>query len=211
MESLSYQTNQRYASPISNSHPPQIHEIILCGMVGLFGIFGSGSNSSSVQKERGVYRYVVPSREKQDLDEIIAGVKAISEQLTIIKESLKLNISHLADLLDVSRPSVYAWLKGENPNAVEIVKKIHFFEIEASKIAELKLERVDNMIKRPLFEEKSVLELLKQGISIHESHLRILKELDSKETQVRATNSSSKSARKFKDAVEDVATPLWLS
>lgn len=213
MENLIYQTNQKYITPIHKPQTFQVHEMLLCGVVGFFSAFGSGSTLSSVQKERGSYRYIIPSREDNSSDSINAidiDIKSISEQLNNIKVSLKINISNLAELLDVSRPSVYAWLKGENPNSDEVINKIKAIEIVAAKIDALKLERVDNMLKRPLFDGTSILSLMKQNLPISDSHLAALKELDSKEAKVRVNSSASKNVRSFRDAIEDVATPLWL-
>lgn len=210
MDRITYNSSFYTSHSQKERNSSSINEILLCGAMGVLGTFGTGSTHPIIPKDRNIQRYIVPKENLSAVNvvnDFFTVAKPISEQLQNIRDSLQLNMTHLADLLLVSRPSVYTWLKGENPTNADVIKKIQNLENVSKRIASLELARVDNLIKRPIFEGLSMFELLKNGSVIENSHLLLLKELDTKEVQARLNNTSSKGIKSFKDTIQDISIP----
>lgn len=129
----------------------------------------------------------------------------ISEQLELIKNSFGLNMSAMAELLNISRPTAYTWLKGEPPKNQENIYHTNFVVSQAKIYSELNLERPDNFIKRPLFNGESLFSLLKMGETISELEYARIKELDLKESQTRASGLKKNAFRTSDDVLDDLA------
>jgi len=107
-----------------------------------------------------VYSWTVPS----------VGVKRAKESMFLlptellagIRRYLSLNVSNLAKVLRVERPTVYAWLSGEalpRLGNLERIRKVHFFAREWRKVSS---EPVRGMLKIRYSEMPSLLEQLEQ-------------------------------------------------
>lgn len=196
-----------YASQyVSNKSKTSLTELCFAGIVGFFGAMGSGSSLN----QRDVFEhaaYVIPVDDKKE--EINSAEKTtyltISEQVELIKKSFGLNMSAMAELLNVSRPTVYAWLKGEPPKTQENISHISFVENQALIYGELNLVRPDNFIKRPLFDGESLFSLLKQEKTISVSEYALIKDLDLKESQTRAMGLKNNEFRTSDDVLDDLA------
>lgn len=76
-----------------------------------------------------------------------------------IREKFGLNMSELALLLHVSRPTVYAWLKGQSPQA-DAFERLSNLSNAADRFAELGISRPETVVKARLSETPPLLELL---------------------------------------------------
>lgn len=196
-----------YASQyVSNKSKTSFTELCLVGIVGFFGAMGTGSSLN----QRDVFEhaaYVIPvDDKKEELDSTEKTTYlTISEQVDLIKNSFGLNMSAMAELLNISRPTVYAWLKGEPPKIQENMSHTNFVASQAQIYRELNLERPDNFIKRPLFNGESLFSLLKQEKTISESEYALIKNLDLKESQTRAMGLKKNELRTSHDVLDDLA------
>ena len=109
----------------------------------------------------------------------------------------------MAELLNVSRPTVYAWLKGEPPKTQENISHINFVENQARMYGELNLVRPDNFIKRPLFDGESLFSLLKQKKTISNADFILIQGLDYKESQTRVVGLKKNEFRTSDDVLDD--------
>ena len=76
-----------------------------------------------------------------------------------IRDKFGLNMSDLALLLHVSRPTVYAWLKGQSPQA-DAFERLSNLSTAADRFAELGISRPETVVKARLSETTPLLELL---------------------------------------------------
>ncbi len=199
MTAISYRSQY-----IINKPRASFAEICLVGVIGFFGAVGSGSST----KQRDVFEhaaYVIPVDTKKEESNSVETTThlTISEQVELIKKSFGLNISAMAELLNVSRPTVYAWLKGEPPKTQENISHINFVENQARMYGELNLVRPDNFIKRPLFDGESLFSLLKQKKTISSADFILIQGLDYKESQTRVVGLKKNEFRTSDDVLDD--------
>lgn len=127
---------------------------------------------------------------------------AVSEQLEAVKSGLRLTTSDLAVLLGVSRPTIYNWAKGGEPSGDALVQ-LQFLADEAEKIEALGLARPNVLLKRPIFEGKSALDILQSRITLSPMHLRALAILDEKESTSRNRAKGLGPMRSHVEALEE--------
>lgn len=126
-----------------------------------------------------------------------------------IQESFSLNTSELAAVLDVTRPTVYAWLEGSQEPKPEAVNHIRKISQVADKFRCLNISRIDSLIRRPIFNGRSLLDKLKANEEIV-NDLFTLKILADKENQARkASKGSDKNIRSLSEAADDYSSPLY--
>jgi len=198
-----------YASQyVTNKPRASFTEICLVGIVGFFGAMGTGSSLKQRDMlERAAYIVPTSSTKHEEIADVAEKIThlTISEQVKLIKDSFSLNMSAMAELLNVSRPTIYAWLKGEPPKTQENISHTNFVTSQAQIYSELNLERPDNFIKRPLFNGESLFSLLKQERTISASEYALIKELDLKESQTRAMGLKKNEFRTSDDVLDDLA------
>jgi transcriptional regulator with XRE-family HTH domain len=107
-----------------------------------------------------------------------------SDILEQVKKKFSFSITDLARLINLSRPTIYSYLKDKNtvPNN-EIQNKIELLYKYALQVQEIIPDCITDMrhfIKRPLFGGQSLFELIQKGDEI-KSHLEILQKLYVKE------------------------------
>jgi len=127
---------------------------------------------------------------------------AVGEQLGRIKSGLKLTTSDLATLLGVSRPTIYNWAKGVEPSADALVF-LQFLAAESEKISALGLARPNALLKRPIFDGQSALDILQSRITLSPSHLKALAVLDEKELTSRNRAKGLGPMRSHVEAIEE--------
>lgn len=193
-----------YSSVQAKPEKPSLTEALLVGFIGLYSTLGSfGSGSLSPKRIPCAYQsspfQVSPACE---------SVASVSEQIQHIQNNLRLNMSALAELIDVSRPSLYKWLKGEPPHSQEVLNKISWLHNQASRIETLNLVRADILIKRPVFNGQSLFDFLKVGTVVEDDYLLTLQNIDQKEANVRASSIKGKPIRSIQDAIDEISTPI---
>lgn len=110
------------------------------------------------------------------------------DQLQFIRETLKLNVSDLASVLGVSRPTVYAWLEGDEPSSENYTQIARLKRI-ADEVHGLAIPRFEKLLKRPIFQGLSFLDKLKA--SGEEIDYRALQHLAEKEHAARSARKGS--------------------
>lgn len=181
-------------------------ETLLVGVVGLFGFMGSGATYAGSREPQIVSIYsTLNSKDAQSKQNIVESeILTFNEQIKLIKDSFGLNMSAMAELLNVSRPTVYAWMKGESPKLEEHITHIMYVVRQAKIYEALNLDRPDNFIKRPIFNEESLFSLLKEEKTISESEYALIKDLDSKESQTRVIGLKKNELRVSDDILDDL-------
>ena len=130
------------------------------------------------------------------------------EQLTFIRETLKLNMSDLATVLGVSRPTVYAWLEGDEPSPENYTQIAHLKSI-AEEVKRQTINRFDKLLKRPIFDGFSFLDKLKNQEDALEL-LSVLKQLGDKEQAARREQKGPGKTR-CNDGFLEQSTPIYES
>lgn len=200
MTTITYSSNNY----IRKKPKTSITELLLVGVVGFFGAIGTGGFTSQREALESA-AYVIPVSEDLDHEDKNTYQLAIPEQLMLIKESFGLNMSAMAELLNVSRPTIYSWIKGEPPKSEEHISHTSFLADIAEKYSALNLERPDNFIKRPLFEGDSLFSLLKSDRNIDEGVYTLIKDLDLKESKTRAVGLRKNEVRTSLDVLDDLS------
>lgn len=173
----------------------------------LGGVPGSGG---AMTPEAALSRYqrlhddsieMTPAAEKE------ADLRTPAERLERIRQALGLTVTDLAYLLNTSRPTVYAWLKGQEPRSVVHTQLIEL-EQQAEIIAAYELPRINKLVRRPLRSGSSLLERLQHGAPLTAA----LEELQTLAQRERAGRAQPKgramAARHTREALDDVAVPL---
>lgn len=129
-----------------------------------------------------------------------------SEQVSRIRELFGLTMSDLANVFGVSRPTVYAWLRGQDPKP-ESLTLIYRLSAVADEIEKLAVPRIEKLVRRPIFQGRSLIDKMKSGDDVFE-HLATIKSLGEKEKQVRQRQKGSgRSKRSIADVGAEISTP----
>ena len=154
--------------------------------------------------------YVAPTDSTPDVRSSLVGAsetRSVAEQVQWLRKALGVNMSDLAQLLEVTRPAVYGWLKGVVPQS-DTVTRLSKLVGQVGQIAALGLERPDLLLKRPIFSGQSPFDLLKSGIPLSVGQLSAMQELDASETKVRMqTKALGNTLRGSEEIVSD-SVPL---
>lgn len=127
-------------------------------------------------------------------------IRSPSEHVANIRDTFALNMSELATVLHITRPTVYAWLEGQEPKP-EAVTQIQQLSRAADEIKRMKISRFDTLLRRPILNGHSLLDILKAGGNPLEA-LAELKLIAERESQVRLLpKSSGKRLRSLDDVI----------
>lgn len=120
--------------------------------------------------------------ETENMSDSILDTRQIEDHLANIKAVLKLSITDLADMFNVSRQAFYKWQSGEtspeegNSEAIVNVSKI------ADKFRVAGVNRAGYMLKMKIYDNRSLIDLVKDGSfnmgdvnSLIEEHQRMKK------------------------------------
>lgn len=124
-----------------------------------------------------------------------------ADTLIFVRDSLGLNITDLAGIFQVARPTVYAWLNGTEPKA-ETLARLYKLECLAKSVSKLQLPRMNKLVHRPLSGGVSLFEMVRRNIDANGA-LAELATIAVNERKGRArpkgARSSSSSAREVID------------
>ena len=123
-----------------------------------------------------------------------------AEHVANIRDVFAASMSDLAAVLGVSRPTAYAWLKGDEPNKPEAVTRIQRLSNIADRVKGMNIERMDKLIHRKILNGESLFDLLKtdRDPSIL---IQSLKEISEKEARTRQESKSSGKHRRSLDEI----------
>lgn len=134
-----------------------------------------------------------------------------SEQIAFVRESLSLNMSQLAELVGVTRPTVYAWLEGRERRQGETAGKIMRLATIAQKIERKNIPRADLLVKRPLFNGKNLLDLIKEGreISRELDDLKAIGDREAATRQDRRSYRAKQDVSRMEEVIDEVSLPIY--
>lgn len=88
------------------------------------------------------------------------SVVSTAEQLTVVQNYLSLNTTELAQALNVSRPTVYSWLKHEQEPHVSNFERIGLLYECARAWERLSAKPLGTFVRQPVFGGQSLLQIL---------------------------------------------------
>jgi transcriptional regulator with XRE-family HTH domain len=165
-----------------------------------WSVFPSGNRPASLSRPS------APAERKSDVTSL-----SPSEQIVFIRETLSLNMSQIAELTGVTRPTAYAWLDGRESDRGDTAGKIMRLAVEVEMIKGMNIPRVDLLVKRSIFNGKSVLDLLRECKDIT-SEIDELKAIGDKEEATRRNNRIPKNKIDFSrmnEAIDEISTPIY--
>ncbi len=174
--------------------------------------YEQGSGGNILASNAGKHSYYPKNsriREEREKPNIKINSRPIADQIQFIREVLAINMSDLADLLKVTRPTIYAWLEGRQEPKAESLLQISRIEIISAEIKKYAISRMDTFLHRPIFNNSSLLDKLKAGEDISK-FLSDVKKLADKEAENRKKiKGSGKKLRSTADAIRKYSNPLY--
>jgi transcriptional regulator with XRE-family HTH domain len=135
-------------------------------------------------------------------------MRSPAEHVANIRDVLVINMSDLASVLGVTRPTVYAWLEGQEPKA-EAVTHIQRLSRVADEINRANIIRLDKLVHRPILNGRSFLDILKTDDYSLEA-LSTLKALADKEERTRREpKGSGKNLRSLDDVLSESSVAIY--
>ena len=132
-----------------------------------------------------------------------------NEQLAYVRRTLGISMTDLAEVLDVTRPTIYAWLQGAEPRAEYLDRLIRLVRM-ASEIDAFGLDELGKLLKRPLQDGRTVLALIKDGQPIA-SAMKELEVVARREHRQRASLKGGKNNLAAADAPMEQSMPGYLA
>jgi DNA-binding transcriptional regulator YiaG len=124
--------------------------------------------------------------------------RSISEHIANIRDIFAMNMSDLAAVFAVTRPTVYAWLEGRTEKP-EAAKRIQQLSSVADEFSKANIKRLDKLLQRPILNGDSldILKANKDPLAV----LPLLKEISEKEAK---TRREPKGSGKYRRSLDDV-------
>ena len=119
------------ANPIITASSGILPTAAACVMMMFTNITGSSpSTETSYNRNTQVLSRYSSVRKTDDVDDVlvvarVAEVETIAEQVSSLKTAFGLNTSDIAKLMNVSRPTIYSWMKGTVPTAEAMIQLQH--------------------------------------------------------------------------------------
>lgn len=209
--STSTNLSGRYSEP-KGSHIEKFYApvaVMLCATLGSGAMPGLTQDGLREALSRNRAQLIQSSVDPKELVHAnqIAESRTVGEQLRAIRLAFGLNATDMSLLFGIARPTVYAWMEGQEPRPDAASRILTLVKL-ADEFAALELQRADTLVKRPLFENsQSFFDLLLQDADVR-MHFDTLQALDAKEAASRAkAKGSGELTRSFEDAAPD-STPL---
>lgn len=113
---------------------------------------------STAELNRWVYDpriHIEPFKTKQ------VDMRSPAEHIANIRDVFAVNMSDLASVLGVTRPTVYAWLAGQEPKGEAVIRRIQQLSRAADQFNQANIIRLDKLVHRPILNGRSLLDILK--------------------------------------------------
>lgn len=143
-------------------------------------------------------------------DSSVVENKTIAEQVQLLKDAFGLNTSDIAKLMNVSRPTVYSWMKGTVPAQEETMLQLQRLSDTAMIFKLQNIVRPDTLMRRPIFEGRTAFDLLQENKVLSSEQISAMKSIDSREHAIRLDVDKGRN-KQFRDAravVDDVIDPI---
>ena len=112
--------------------------------------------------------------------------------------------------MNVSRPTVYSWMKGTVPAQEETMVQLQRLSDTANIFKLQNIVRPDTLMRRPIFEGRTAFDLLQVNSVLSSEQISAMKSIDSREHAVRLDVDKGRN-RQFRDAravIDDVIDPI---
>jgi DNA-binding transcriptional regulator YiaG len=155
--------------------------------------------------------HIEPSSAKQaDMQSAVGSSATLSpaENVANIRDVFAINMSDLASVLGVTRPTVYAWLAGQEPKG-EAVIRIQKLSRTADQFNRANIIRLDKLVHRPILNGRSLLDTLKTDED-PVANLATFKAIADKEAQTRREpKGSGKNLRSLDDVLSESSVAVY--
>jgi len=131
------------------------------------------------------------------------------EQLAYVRKVLNISVTDLAELLKVTRPTVYAWTQGGEPRD-EHLESLHRIAQRADEVEKYGLAGVGKLLKRPLKNGSTLLQMIERHEPI-DTALRELAAVSRLEQRQRAMPKGGKVRMSAAEAAAHQSMPGYLS
>ena len=134
-----------------------------------------------------------------------AHARTTANRVRQIRDTFGLNMSELASMLDVSRPTVYAWLNGQEPQPEAVVRILRLSRA-ADRFSAMNIDGAVAYVRQPLFEGASLLDLLKSDMDTFQPIAQISDLAKRSEAIRHAPKASGRRLRPI-EQVDELSTP----
>jgi hypothetical protein len=140
---------------------------------------------------------------------INVDTRSSAEHLANIRDVLTINMSELASILKRTRPTVYAWLEGREPTKADAAVNIRRLSHVADKIKLANIIQLDQLIRRPVLNGRSLLDLIKANEDPSEIS-QVLKSISEKEAKTRSESKiSGQNLRSLDDVSSEFSPAIY--
>ena len=172
---------------------------------GLTGATAGSYSEETLQhtKDKDIERLIILTKPRLESPPL----RSVSRDLEVIRDTFALKMSEIAQLFDVSRPTVYAWLDGSTPRP-DVLARLAYLSKQAEKVNQAGITRVEHFLRRPLADGRSLLQLLKEGANIEQA-LSTIKHAAVEEESSRKMAVSRHSPKKGDTAaIDELSVPI---
>lgn len=138
----------------SNAHVALAGVHLLVLTAGTGGIMTAHSTAEVLNRFHYPRIHVEPSKAKP------VDMRSPAEHVANIRDVFSISTSDLASVLRITRPTVYAWLAGQEPKGEAIIR-IQQLSRVADKFNQANIIRLDKLVHRPILKGRSLLDILK--------------------------------------------------
>lgn len=196
------------SSPVQDKKTNNFHPAIklvaplLVLTAGTGGILTAQSAAELSKWVHNPYLRIEPSQAKH------IDTRSPADHVANIRDVFAVNMSDLASLLGVTRPTVYAWLSGQEPKE-EAVIRIQQLSRAADKFNHANVIRLDKLVHRPILNGRSLLDILKTDEDPI-TFLPILKAIaDREDHNRRESKGAGKHLRSLNDVLHESSVPIY--
>jgi DNA-binding transcriptional regulator YiaG len=135
--------------------------------------------------------------------------RSSAEHVENIRNVLTINMSELASMLTTTRPTVYAWLEGRQEPKADAAVNIRRLSHVADKIKLTNIIQLDQLIRRPVINGRSLLDIIKVNEDPSEI-LQVLKSISEKEAKTRSESKiSGQNLRSLNDVSSEFSPAIY--
>jgi DNA-binding transcriptional regulator YiaG len=175
---------------------------LLIFTAGTGGIMTPHSTAEALNRFSYPRIHIESSRDKK------VDMRSPAEHVGNIRDVFSISMSDLASVLGVTRPTVYAWMEGQEPKG-ETVIRIQQLSHTADKFYLANIIRLDKLVHRPILNGRSLIDVLKTDEDPLEA-LATIKAIAEKEAQTRREpKGSGKSLRSLDDVFGESSVAIY--
>ncbi len=191
-----------FVKPTNSTTSHAAIKLLLVFAVGTGGIM-TAHNTAALNRWRCNPRIHIEPPKSNQVD-----TRSPSENVANIRDVFAINMSDLASILGITRPTVYAWLAGQEPKG-EAVIRIQKLSRAADQFNRANIIRLDKLVNRPILNGRSLLDILKTDED-PVAELATLKAIADKEAQTRREpKGSDKNLRSLDDVLSESSVAVY--